>query len=405
MLCITNVVMAKNYIAFFHDREMKTKYGVVKIHSEYGTPGMFLLPNNLKFSKMFKKGLRDMWSADFLVPFPTQPHLHWEVAIKRFNEDINNYNAIEEQNESMECTELLSFDHFLIGQCYFFMDNFGAAIENYDNALQRGFLPTLELYEKRGCANLAMNNYIAAEKDFKELLELLIQSKIDEKMIYCWFIDGKLLCSLWHQGKYEEALNLVNKQMKFEPRSAKRIYQKAELLFELGRDEECLEELKKIENKTHDFPINILKSALILRQGNKAQANELINDVLEKKSKKYKDSAYWVRSEINLSKGDINNALSDINEAINICPDFLPFRKTLADIYFVAKNYNEAFRLYEDFLIENENEALDRDIKHKLKEMEGKIENKTNKNSIIQILDNLDVSRLIPRNYLHYKIK
>ncbi|MFQ6082386.1 MAG: tetratricopeptide repeat protein [Candidatus Aminicenantia bacterium] len=179
------------------------------------------------------------------------------------------------------------------------------------------------------------------------------------------------------QGDLKKALAYFEKCLQINPNFTE-VHNNLGIIYqEMGFLDKAREEYLKVANDPR-YPAR--ESAyynlalLVILQGKYQQALEYANSAL-KENRRYA-MGYNIKGHILEKMGNLEEAIRNYQQAVNIVPDEIRFRFNLGVAYFHQKNYQKAEEVFEDILTK----PVPPEIKQNIKEYLNKIKEKTEKN-------------------------
>ena len=193
------------------------------------------------------------------------------------------------------------------------------AIAHFNTSLQQQEVPEQKILEFRGRAYLALNKASLAKADF-EALTMQDQSK------------GHYGLAMFYANQKNE--NKAVGQLKLylgEHHKIQKSEIKLDTCFRNINSSKEWEDLWK-EDWYSKQELSLADAKYYFETDDNSMAFDVLDEMLQKKNRKHK--AYFLRSKVNFSEGEISAAIKDINQAIKIKnknADYYAFR---AQIYF-----------------------------------------------------------------------
>jgi superkiller protein 3 len=161
--------------------------------------------------------------------------------------------------------------HYYLGRLYYTIQRFSQAVAEFEQVLKLN--PSfVKGHDNLGLALEALGNEEAAMAAYRKAIELNEQQKLLSEWPYLNL--GKFLMT---KNRYSESLNLVDKAVQINPKSAESYYVLGKVLNKLGRDSEALEALKQsISNDPKFGEAHYLMGRIYQKLGDKVQAQKEI---------------------------------------------------------------------------------------------------------------------------------
>ncbi len=163
--------------------------------------------------------------------------------------------------------------------------------------------------------------------------------------------------SLLDLKKTDAAIDVLKKVIEKEPENANALALLIDPLADSKRYDEALkvfEALEKITGSQQKEKLMIEKSRLLARMGKTEDALKLLSDLREKNPND--PTILIARAAIHLDAKNFDDGLKDVDAAMRILPDHVPFQRLKAQILFDKDDMVEARKYTEELLKENEND-------------------------------------------------
>jgi tetratricopeptide (TPR) repeat protein len=176
--------------------------------------------------------------------------------------------------------------HYYLGRLYYTIQRFPQAVTEFEQVLKLN--PSfVKGHDNLGLALEAVGNEEEAIQAYRKAIELNEQQKLRNEWPYLNL--GKFLTT---KNRYQESLQLLERAVQLNPKSAEACYVLGKVLNKLGRDAEALETLKRSTSNDPGFDEpHYLLSRIYRRLGDEAQAQREIQIFQQLKGeKKRKDT-------------------------------------------------------------------------------------------------------------------
>lgn len=173
--------------------------------------------------------------------------------------------------------------HYYLGRLYYTIQRFPQAVTEFEQAVKLN--PTfVKGHDNLGLALEAVGNEEAAIKAYQKAIELIGQQKLPNEWPYLNL--GKFLST---KNRFQESLQLLEKAVEINPKSAEACYLLGKVLNKLGRDAEAMESLKHSASNDpgYDEP-HYLLSRIYRKLGDETQAQREIQVFQQLKGEKKK---------------------------------------------------------------------------------------------------------------------
>jgi len=234
---------------------------------------------------------------------------------------------------------------------------------------------------KLGDEFMKLRNWVIALRYFEQAIE------VDKDLAYAWYGKGLCLCQL---GRYDEGLSALDRALFFEPKNkdylyvkgvclewkGKDFYPEAELYYkkvaelapqnsqihnklgtlymQMGMFREAVEELQKAISLAPDYfpPYNNLGNCY-LRMNKCREAIRLYQNAIKRCSNPREYHFYNNLGIAYLACGEMDKAKSAFLIETALSPDYVQAHLSLANIYFLEKNFDRAREEYFEVLAIN----------------------------------------------------
>jgi len=183
-------------------------------------------------------------------------------------------------------------NRYYLGRLYYTIQRFPQAVTEFEHVVRLN--PSLvKGYDNLGLALEAVGNEEAATEAYRKAIDLSEQQRLRNEWPYLNL--GKFLST---KNRYQESLQLLEKAVQINPKSAEACYVLGKVLNKLGRDAEALEALKHsaLNDPGYDEP-HYLLSRIYRKLGDETQAQKEIQVFQELKGEKRKKEIPGVPTE------------------------------------------------------------------------------------------------------------
>lgn len=235
-----------------------------------------------------------------------------------WNNGVNLFkNCVDKTPESSLCQCNLAYNSLIT-------NDFETSVRHYSEALQ--YDPnTVEAYNGRGQAYLYLKRYPEALGDFEKALA----SGIETPKLY--MNQGKCLVTL---KRYEEAIPALTKSLELEPKSAETWLLRGKAQQQTGKTDLALKDYdKSLELEPGIIEARMNRAVILFNAGEYARAIEDNTLILDSAPEPAKVPVLLNRANCYLKSGATDKALADVNNALEINPNYTKGYQTRAAIW------------------------------------------------------------------------